>query len=73
MPGRFNSAYDQYALPKRRKSWTPMKVFALVVALIVLIALVFVAWSLLGPALFHTGPSPLPIVNPAPAHPAKHW
>jgi len=50
-----------------------MKVLALVLALVALIALVFVAWSLLGPVLFHTTSSPLPMMNPAPAHSTHHW
>jgi hypothetical protein len=73
MPGRSNSSYDPFALPVPQRSWTPMKVLTLVLALIVLIALAFVAWSLLGPMLFHTTSSPLPIMNPAPVKPVHHW
>jgi hypothetical protein len=73
MPGRSNSPYDPFALPVPQRNWTPIKVLALALALVALIALVFVAWSLLGPILFHTASSPLPMLNPAPAQPTHHW
>jgi hypothetical protein len=71
MSGRSNAPYDPFALSVPQRGWTSMHMLVLVLVLVALIALFFIAWSLLGPMLFHTTSAPLPMMNPA-QH-TRHW